>query len=82
MLSSKFISIKFHVVRFDPSLHMLELFFGVWILTLTQVSKPLRGGTVPTCAEVEDWSSKMMRLYATAQEVQGLSEDTERASLK
>lgn len=54
----------------------------MWILTPTQVSESLREGTVPTCAEVEDRSSRMMRLYAMAQEVQDSSEDTERASLK
>ena len=44
--------------------------FSVCGLTPTEFSEPLREGTVPTCAEVEDRSSRMMRLYAMAQEVQ------------
>lgn len=54
----------------------------VWILTPTQISELLRGGTMTTCVGVGDRSSRMMRLCAMTQEVQDLSEDTERTCPK
>ena len=52
------------------------------ISTLIQISKHLREGTVPTCAEVEDWSSKNDEALCYGSGGEDLSEDTERASLK